>query len=217
MISFINVEKRYPVPGGHKTIIRKLDTTFPRKNIALLGANGAGKSTLLRLIAGAELPDVGIIKRHVDVSFPMGFQGSFNGSLSGLENTLFVARIYGKDTEAVVEYVKEFAELGSHFGSPVRTYSSGMKGRLAFGVSLAVDFQCYLVDEITAVGDQRFKDKSKKAFQEKLEKANIIMVSHDMGTLKSYCDTGVVIRDGETIYYDDLDEAIKDHQAYMKR
>jgi capsular polysaccharide transport system ATP-binding protein len=217
MIRFVNVEKRYPVPGGYKTIIRKFNMTFPKRNIALLGANGTGKSTLLRLIAGAELPDAGRIERQANVSFPMGFQGSFAGSLSGIENTRFVARIYGKDTERVIDYVEKFAELGAHFRSPVKTYSSGMRGRLAFGVSLAIDFDCYLVDEITAVGDQRFKDKSKQAFREKLEKANIIMVSHDMGTLRSYCDCGVVLRDGEAIYYDDLEDAIKDHQAYMKR
>ena len=218
MINFVNVEKSYPLPGGgRKVILSRLDAVLPKRNIAILGANGAGKSTLLRLIAGAELPDVGKIERKVKVSFPLGFQGSFNGSLNGLENTRFVARIYNQDTERVVEYVKEFAELGGHFLAPVRTYSSGMRARLAFGVSLAIDFQCYLVDEITAVGDQRFKDRSKKAFVSKLEKANIIMVSHSMPTLREYCDTAIILRDGATLFFEDLEEAIKNHNAYMAR
>lgn len=218
MISFINVQKRYPLPGGsYKVVIEKLNMTFPKRNIGLIGANGAGKSTLLRMISGAELPDIGHIRRHVGVSFPLGFAGSFNGSLSGIENTRFVARIYGKDTEEVIEFVEEFAELGQHFYAPVRTYSSGMRARLSFGVSLAIDFQCYLVDEITAVGDQRFKVKSKEAFQKKLETANMVMVSHSPATLKDYCDMGIVLRDGKLIVFDDLDEAIKDHEAYMAR
>ncbi len=218
MINFINVEKKYATPDGHhKVIVERLNMRFPARNIALIGANGAGKSTLLRLIAGAELPDVGRIRREVNVSFPMGFQGSFNGSLSGLENTRFVARIYGQDTERVVERVQQFAELGSHFHAPVRTYSSGMRARLSFGVSLAIDFQCYLVDEITAVGDQRFREKSKAAFKKKLENANIIMVSHSAATLRDYCDMGIILRDGKVMVFDDLEEAIADHESYMKQ
>ena len=217
MINFQNVEKRYRLPGGgYKVILNHLNMTFPKRNIGLIGANGAGKSTILRMISGAELPDKGIIRREVEVSFPLGFSGSFNGSLSGIENTRFVARIYGKDTEEVIEYVKEFSELGSHFYAPVKTYSSGMRARLSFGVSLAIDFRCYLVDEITAVGDQRFKAKSKKAFMEILEKSNIIMVSHSNATLKDYCDMGIIVRDGNLNVYDDLSQAIKDHTKYMK-
>jgi len=217
MIEFINVQKKYRIPDGYKPILNELDTRFPKRNIAILGENGAGKSTLLKLIAGAELPDVGRIKRNVKVSFPLGFQGSFNGSLTGIENTRFIARIYGQDTEYVVDYVSEFAELGGHFQAPVRTYSSGMRARLAFGVSLAIDFECYLVDEITAVGDQRFKQRSQKAFANKLSNANIIMVSHSMPTLREYCDMGIILRDGDVIFYDDLEDAIADHNEYMDR
>nr|WP_321460982.1 ABC transporter ATP-binding protein [uncultured Cohaesibacter sp.] len=218
MIKFQNVEKKYKLPGGgYKVILEHLNMTFPKRNIGLIGANGAGKSTLLKMISGAELPDRGRIKREVEVSFPLGFSGSFNGSLTGLENTRFVARIYGKDTEQVIDYVQDFAELGSHFYAPVKTYSSGMRARLSFGVSLAIDFQCYLVDEITAVGDQRFKRKSRRAFQDILERANIIMVSHSDGTLKDYCDMGIIVRDGKLTVFDDLDDAIKDHTDFMKR
>ena len=218
MIAFENVSKKYKLPGGgYKTIIEKLDFIFPERNIGLIGENGAGKSTVLRMISGAELPDTGHIRRDCQVSFPLGFAGSFNGSLTGIENTRFVARIYGKDTERVIEYVEEFAELGKHFYAPVRTYSSGMRARLSFGVSLAIDFECYLVDEITAVGDSRFKAKSKKEFMKKLETSKIIMVSHSNATLKDYCDMGIIMRDGKIHIFDKLDDAIKDHEKYMKR
>nr|WP_319486576.1 ABC transporter ATP-binding protein [uncultured Cohaesibacter sp.] len=217
MITFDNVSKRYSLPGGsYKTILETLDFTFPKRNIGLIGENGAGKSTVLRMISGAELPDTGHVRRNLEVSFPLGFAGSFNGSLTGIENTRFVARIYGKDTEQVIEYVEKFAELGRHFYAPVRTYSSGMKARLSFGVSLAIDFECYLVDEITAVGDSRFKEKSKKAFMEKLETAKIIMVSHSNNTLRDYCDMGIIMRNGKINVFEDLDEAIKNHEQYMK-
>ena len=207
------MRKQYPVGDGYKTILRDLSVRLPKRNIAILGENGAGKSTLLRLIAGSERPDDGDILRHVKVSFPLGFAGSFNGSLTGHENARFVARIYGQDTDYVLEFVREFSQLGEHLSMPVRTYSSGMRARLAFGVSLAIDFECYLVDEITAVGDSRFQKRSKAAFKEKLERANIIMVSHSNNTLRDYCDTGAVLHEGRLTIFDDLKDAISQHEA----
>ena len=212
MIEFIGVQKRYRVREGHKVILSDLTMRFPRRNIAILGENGAGKSTLMRMIAGSEHVDSGEIRRNTKVSFPLGFAGSFNGSLTGLENATFVARIYGQDTETVLDFVREFAELGDHLNMPVRTYSSGMRARLAFGVSLAVDFECYLVDEITAVGDSRFQKRSKAAFQTKLEKANIIMISHSTSTLRDYCDLGAVLHNGQLTLYDNLQEAVTQHE-----
>jgi capsular polysaccharide transport system ATP-binding protein len=213
MIDFYGVRKHYPVGDGYKTILRDLSVRLPKRNIAILGENGAGKSTLLRLIAGSERPDDGDILRHVKVSFPLGFAGSFNGSLTGNENARFVARIYGQDTEYVLEFVREFSQLGEHLSMPVRTYSSGMRARLAFGVSLAIDFECYLVDEITAVGDSRFQKLSKAAFKKKLERANMIMVSHSNNTLRDYCDMGAVLHEGRLTLYDELKDAIAQHEA----
>jgi capsular polysaccharide transport system ATP-binding protein len=217
MITLIDVRKQYPIPNGVKTILGDVSIKLPKRNIAILGENGAGKSTMLRLIAGSEQPDAGEIHRHVRVSFPLGFAGSFNGSLTGFENCRFVARIYGEDTDRVLEYVREFSQLGEHLSMPVRTYSSGMRARLAFGVSLAIDFECYLVDEITAVGDSRFQRLSKTAFKSKLERANLIMVSHSNGTLRDYCDMGAVLHEGQLTLYDDIKDAIDHHEANQAR
>ena len=216
MIDFIDVEKKYRARDTYKTILQRGSFTLPSGNIALMGENGAGKSTLMRLISGVEKPDLGVIKRNVKVSFPLGFAGSFNGSLTGEENAKFVARIYGQDTDALIEYVRSFADLGEHFFMPVRTYSSGMRARLAFGISLAIDFECYLVDEITAVGDARFKERSKQAFKTKLQTSRIIMISHSMSTLRDYCDTGVVLHKGSVYFHSSLDDAVRHHEANQR-
>ncbi len=216
MIEFIEVEKRYRTRQQHKVILRSGTFELPWRNIALIGENGAGKSTLLRLISGAEQPDAGDIRRRVKVSFPLGFAGSFNGSLSGAENAKFVARIYGQDTDALIEYVQSFADLGEHFYMPVKTYSSGMRARLAFGVSLAIDFECYLVDEITAVGDERFKRRSREAFKAKLANSRMIMVSHSSSTLRDYCDMGALLHQGELQIFDDINEAIRVHEVNQR-
>jgi capsular polysaccharide transport system ATP-binding protein len=215
MIRLENVVKSYRLREGRKVVLRNLTATFPKTNVAILGANGAGKSTLLRLIAGTELPDSGVILREGRISWPLGFGGSFNGSLSGAENVRFVARIYGEDTERVLDSVAAFSELGEFFRMPVSSYSSGMRARLAFGVSMAVAFDYYLVDEITAVGDEKFRQKCLKAFKEKLADSRIIMASHSKATLKQYCEMGVVLHQGELSICDDLNEAIALHEYHM--
>jgi capsular polysaccharide transport system ATP-binding protein len=216
MIRLIDVSKSYKLGRGRKDILRDVTLTFARRNIALIGQNGAGKSTLLRLIAGGERPDSGRIIREGSVSWPLGFSGGFNRSTTGADNTRFVSRIYGQDTDRVLDFVRDFSELGQFFEMPVATYSSGMRARLAFGISMAVSFDWYLVDEITEVGDDRFKEKCRLAFKERLVDARIIMVSHSLATLRSYCDMAVVVHGGDVTLYDDLEEGIAVHRQLMK-
>ncbi|MBO6816365.1 MAG: ABC transporter ATP-binding protein [Rhizobiaceae bacterium] len=214
MIEFESVRKSYRLGGVEKVILEDLNMTFPSGvSVGILGHNGAGKSTMMRLIAGAELPDAGKIRRYANVSWPLGFSGGFNGQMTGMENIRFVARMYGQDIAEMIDFVEDFSELGPALRAPIKTYSSGMKARLAFGVSMAVEFDYYLIDEITAVGDTRFKKKCAEVFEQKLRTSNIIMVSHSSGSLKQYCQHGCVLDSGRLDYYEDLDEAIAHHDA----
>ncbi|MEN9580263.1 MAG: hypothetical protein RJA70_3272 [Pseudomonadota bacterium] len=214
MIQFDQVTKTYPKRNGLNVVLDAVDVTFPSGvGVGILGKNGAGKSTLLRLIAGVEHPDSGRIVREGTVSWPIGFSGGFAGSLTGEENCRFVARIYGADVDEVVGFAMDFAELGEYFEMPVKTYSSGMRARLAFGLSMALDFDAYLVDEVTAVGDSAFKAKCKAAFAQRSGRSSIIIVSHDPGTIRSYCTQCAVLKDGKLVYFDSVDAAEKEYQA----
>jgi len=201
-----------------KAILNGLTLRLPRSvNVAIIGRNGAGKSTILNMISGTLKPDKGEIISHGQTSWPMGFSGGFHPELTGRQNARFVARIYGVDTEELEAYVEEFAELDHFLDMPVRTYSSGMKARLAFGVSLAARFDCYLVDEITGVGDARFKKKCQAAFKERVETAQLIMVSHSEHTLKSYCQSALLLDQGKAYFFDDIDEALPVYNEMMER
>jgi len=216
MIEFRSVRKSFSLKGAKKTILKGLTLALPRDvNIAIVGRNGAGKSTLLNMIAGTLMPDSGEIVRRGRTSWPMGFAGGFHGELTGRQNTRFVARIYGADTDAMERYVEEFAELDDFLDMPVRTYSSGMKARLAFGVSLAAEFDCYLVDEITGVGDARFRKKCHDTFQEKVAGSQLIMVSHSDNTLRSYCQSALLLENGDATFYPDLEVALEVYGRMM--
>jgi capsular polysaccharide transport system ATP-binding protein len=217
MIRFENVSKSYKADGQRKWLLRDVTLTWPRgRSVGLLGRNGAGKSTLLRMIGGAVEPDRGVIRREGRISWPLGFSGGFHGSLTGAQNARFIARIYGMDTDALLAHVADFAELGAFMHMPVSTYSSGMRARLAFGVSMAIDFDVYLVDEITAVGDMAFKQKCLDAFHTKLADADVIMVSHAPATIREYCQCAVVLEDGRLTWHDDVAAALKEHHANMQ-
>ena len=216
MIRFNNVNKSYKAGNSRKQILRDATFTLPWRNVAILGVNGAGKSTLIRMLAGAELPDTGEVRRDVSVSWPLGFGGGFHGSLSGMENLRFIARIYNRRIDDVISYVEDFAELGRYLYMPIKTYSSGMKSRLAFAVSMAIDFDCYLIDEITSVGDARFQERCAQEFARKRQNSRIVMVSHAESTVREYCDTGGVLVDGRLDLYDDLDSAILAYDQVLK-
>lgn len=208
MIEIQDITKVYPIRQGHNVVLDSVSAWFPpRINVGILGLNGAGKSTLMRILARAEQPDAGRVIHSGRVSWPIGFSGGFNGSLTAEENCRFVARIYGADLDATVDFAMEFSELGDYFQMPVRTYSSGMRGRLAFALSMALDFDVYLVDEVTAVGDRRFRKKCQDAFEERSNRSSVIIVSHQDTTIRQYCDRCSVLHDGRLHQFDTVDEA----------
>lgn len=218
MIKVQNLYKKYHNHYGSKWVLRDVSFTIPKGvSVGLLGCNGGGKSTLLRLIANMDHPNRGEIIRNCRVSWPIGLSGGFQGSMTGRQNVKFVARIHGAgdDIERIVSFVSDFSEIGSAFDEPVRSYSSGMKSRLAFGLSLAFDFDVYLSDEATAVGDIAFKEKAKKAFMDRVGKAGLIMVSHSEGILKELCQSGIWLHEGQAFWYDDIDDAIHDYHDCM--
>lgn len=213
MIIVEDVHKRYLTKHGPgKWVLQGVSFTIPPKlNVGLIGANGAGKSTLLRIIGGVDQPNKGRVERHCRVSWPMGFGGGLQGSLTGRQNAKFVCRIHGHDDDIPdrIAYIQDFAEIGEAFDEPVKTYSSGMRSRLQFALSLAFDFDVYISDEVTATGDAAFKKKAADAFKNLADHASVIMVSHGEGTLKQFCSAGILIQNGKAHWFDQIDDALK--------
>lgn len=219
MIKITNLYKRYHNHQESEWVLEDVNLEIPTGvSVGLIGRNGAGKSTLLRLIGGMDMPDKGSVVRDCSVSWPIGLSGGFQGSMTGRQNVKFVARIHSADDEIsqIIEKVEDFAEIGSAFDDPVKTYSSGMRARLAFGLSLAFDFDVYLSDEATAVGDQMFRKKASQAFKDRVGQASLIMVSHGEGILKELCQAGIVIEDGRAQWFDDIHEALKVYHQQNK-
>lgn len=212
MIQFHDVSKTYHIRKFRKDVLEGLNFEIPTKSsLGICGANGAGKSTLMRLISGVEAPTKGKIVRSGSCSWPIGYSSCFQSSLTGADNARFIARIYGKDIAELLSYVEEFAQLGAYFYQPIYAYSAGMMARLAFGISLAIDFDCYLVDEVTAAGDDRFRQRCEDALHHRRETGTLLMISHDPSTLRAYCERGAVLHDGTLVFYDTIDEAIDVH------
>ena len=209
MIVFENVTKIYHTRAGHRRVLDNVSFSIGRgRSVGIVGRNGAGKSTLTRLMAGIEFPNSGRVRRDMSVSWPIGFGGAFQSSLSGADNARFIARIYRKPIDYVLGMVEDFAGLGDYFRMPVKTYSSGMKARLAFAVSLAVEFDCYIVDEVTAVGDASFRERCAAALRARRETGTLIMVSHDPNTLREHCESGGLLQDGHLHFYDTIDDTV---------
>ncbi len=217
MVVMQGVSKAYRLPGGGQRIVLDNATiAFPAGlKVGVLGPNGAGKSTLLRLVAGTEAVDAGRITRHGRVSFPLGFSGTFHPGLSGRENLHFLARLYGLDGRAMVESVAEFGEFGPEIDAPIERYSSGMLAKLAFGASLAIDFDLYLVDELTEVGDARFRTLAAAAFRNRLRHASLLLVSHNSQTIRAYCDCCAILWDGALTPFATVDEALGRYAELM--
>jgi capsular polysaccharide transport system ATP-binding protein len=221
MIIVDDVYKRYRSDHGMgKWVLQGVSFTIPPKlNVGLVGRNGAGKSTLLRLIGGIDTPTRGLVERRCRVSWPMGFGGGLAASLTGRQNAKFVCRIHGheEDLQDRLRYIEDFAELGESFDEPIKTYSSGMKSRLQFGLSLAFDFDVYISDEVTATGDAAFKDKAAAAFQALSDRAGLIMVSHGEGTLKEFCKAGIWLHEGRAYWFDSINDALTEYKKSLHR
>lgn len=208
MIVLDNVVKRYNTRQGTSTVLNGINLQVkPGEKIGILGRNGAGKSTLIRLISGAEQPTIGTVRREMSVSWPLAFGGAFQGSLTGLDNLRFICRIYGIAADDKIAYVQEFSELGKYLREPVKTYSSGMRARLAFAISMVVEFDCFLIDEVISVGDARFHAKCQHELFEKRSNRAMIMVSHEPHNIKEHCDCAFVLNNGKIDRFPDVDSA----------
>lgn len=214
MIRLEGVSKSYKVRQGRKQVLNQVDLEVHMgQRIGILGRNGAGKSTLIRMISGAELPTAGRINRQLSVSWPLAFGGAFQSSLTGMDNLRFICRIYGADATKAEPFVQDFSELGTYLREPVKTYSAGMRARLAFAISMAVDFDCFLIDEVIAVGDSRFHSKCNFELFEKRKDRAMIIVSHDPGYIREHCSKALVLLDGKLMDFPSVDEAFSFYEG----
>ena len=219
MIVIENLHKRYKTEHGPgKWVLQGVDLTIPRNvNVGLIGGNGAGKSTLLRIIGGIDHPNKGRVERRCKLSWPMG-QGGVEPTLTGRQNAKFVCRVQGHQDDLLdrLAFVKDFSELGEAFEEPVSTYSSGMRSRLQFALSLAFDFDIYISDEVTAAGDAAFRKKAAAAFKAMADRAGLIMVAHDEGTLNQFCQAGIFLYEGKAHWFDQISDAFKAYRDTTK-
>ncbi len=210
MIKLENVSKLYPFGKGKRAVLKDINLTIhDGEKIGILGRNGAGKSTLVRILGGAERPSSGRIIKDMNISWPLAFGGAFQGSLTGADNVRFVSRVYGVDYRESLAFVESFAELGNYLYEPVRVYSSGMRAKLAFAISMAIDFDCYLIDEVISVGDATFKKKCQEELFEKRAHKAMVMVSHELAIVKNYCDKAAILQAGELTVYENMEEAFE--------
>ncbi|HEV7265257.1 MAG TPA: ABC transporter ATP-binding protein [Falsiroseomonas sp.] len=215
MILLDGVSKFYHTRGiGRRWILRDTTAVIRKGDrLGILGRNGSGKSTLMRMLGGVEFPNTGRIERRMTVSWPLARRMGVHPLLSGADNTRFVARIYGKPTEDMVREVNQFAELGNYMDMPISTYSAGMMSRLQLGLSLAMDFDCYLIDEATSAGDQRFIERARRALESRLRNRSLVIVSHQTTHIRTFCRTAAILHDGRLTFFEDLDEAIATYEA----
>jgi capsular polysaccharide transport system ATP-binding protein len=209
MINCVDITHEYKIHSGRRRVLDQVNFDLARgQRLGILGRNGAGKSTLIRIVGGVEIPTAGEVRRGMTVSWPLAFGGAFQGSLSGLDNLRFICRIYKLDFARTRDFVDDFAELGRQLAEPVKTYSSGMRARLAFALTLAIEFECYLIDEVIMVGDGRFLRRCQEELFEKRGDRSLILVSHDMNFIKEVCDSAAMIHDSHFTMCDSVEDAI---------
>jgi capsular polysaccharide transport system ATP-binding protein len=217
MIRLERVVKRYKTHRGLHTVLSGVDLEVRRgEKLGILGRNGAGKSTMIRIISGAELPNSGRVIRNMSVSWPLAFGGAFQGSLTGLDNVRFICRVYGADHRKAIPFIEEFSELGTFLREPVKAYSSGMAARLAFAISMAIEFDCFLIDEIIAVGDARFHEKCQRELFERRSDRAMIIVSHDISVIRAICSRACILNNGRLYEHDDMDTAFAHYSRLVK-
>lgn len=219
MIRLVDLCKSYPTSRGPHEVFRNINLEVDKgEKVGILGRNGAGKSTMIRLLSGAEQPTSGLVERNMSVSWPLAFGGAFQSTLTGLDNLRFICRIYGIPYEDKIDYVQEFSELGVYLREPLRIYSSGMRARLAFALSMVIEFDCFLIDEVVAVGDVRFHEKCNIELFEKRADRSLIIVSHDANYVRAHCSKICVLSEGELSVFTDPDAAFEFyHQAIHRQ
>lgn len=215
MIRIIDLVKRYHTRHGEVTVLDHVNLVVnPGEKVGIMGRNGSGKSTLVRLISGAEQSTTGNIERTMSVSWPLAFFAGFQGTLTGLDNLRLVCRIYGVDFKSRIPFVEEFSELGKYLKEPVKTYSAGMRSRLAFAISMSIEFDCFLIDEITAVGDSRFHEKCNSELFGKRGDRAMVIVSHQPEFIRDHCDHAAVLVAGKLHRFDQIDDAMRFYQEH---
>ena len=214
MIRLDGICKHYETSRGIRTVLDRIDLVVqPGEKVGILGRNGAGKSTLIRILGGVTVPDSGEIIKNMTISWPLAFDSGIQGSLTGYDNINFICRIYGADIDEVLPFVQDFSELGSYLYEPTRSYSSGMKARLNFAISMAIDFDCMLIDEVLAVGDARFKERCNEELLIKRKERAIVLVSHEPGMIREICDTAYVLKDSQLYHFDDVESAYQFYES----
>ena len=214
MLEVRDLTKFYPVRGGQRVVLDRVNLSLARgQRLGILGRNGSGKSTLIRLLGGCETPDGGTIRRGMRLSWPLAFRGGFHNSLTGLDNLRFICRIYGTSIDDKIGFVEDFSELGRYLREPVKTYSAGMQARLAFALSMIIEFDCFLIDEIVAVGDDRFTQRCQVELFEKRADRAMVIVSHNPGYIRKYCDSAGVLLGGRLHQFDSVEDGFAFYQA----
>jgi len=215
MIKLEGICKYFEYAHGKRAVLDQVNLHIsPGEKVGVLGRNGSGKSTLIRIMGGVTVPDAGIITKEMSISWPLAFDAGLQGSLTGYDNVNFICRIYNTDIEEVLPFVQDFSELGRYLYEPTRSYSSGMKARLNFAISMAIDFDCMLIDEVLAVGDARFKARCHEELLVKRKERAIVLVSHESDMIREICDTAYVLQDAHLKHFNDVDEAYEFYRAF---